>query len=123
MHIQKRYLFLFLLILGTEIGIALWSNHSFVRGFLGDVLSVILLYTFLKSFFKISVPKAILLCFSIAFLIEMAQFFGISEILNIQNTVIKTILGSTFDYFDFVAYSFGALLVFIFERNWNFKIS
>jgi hypothetical protein len=52
---NKNYFGLAILIFIIEVLIALFVSDSFVRPYLGDVLVVILIYCFIKSFLRLSV--------------------------------------------------------------------
>ncbi|OAB81825.1 ribosomal maturation YjgA family protein [Cochleicola gelatinilyticus] len=120
-HFQKKYVWGTLLLLLLEIAIAVWKFHPFVRGFVGDVLVVLLLFCFLKIFLKIASEKIALGVLFIAFTIEVLQAFKISEKLQITSEAVKISMGSTFDVWDLVAYSLGYLLIYLeikcFRRN------
>ncbi|MFC7358318.1 DUF2809 domain-containing protein [Jejudonia soesokkakensis] len=115
---MKRNLILFVLLLIAEIAIALFHFHKFVRGFIGDVLVIPLLYYFLKLLTKFSTLKTLVIVLLIAFSIEFLQLFPISETLEINNNIINIIIGTTFDPKDLLAYFIGGIGVFTIE---NFK--
>lgn len=113
---MKRNLTLFSFLLVTEVAIALFHFHKFVRGFIGDILIIPLLYFLLKLFTKLSTLKTLLFVLIIAFGIEFLQLFHISEALEINNKIINTIIGTTFDPKDLIAYLVGGLLVLTLEK-------
>ena len=69
---NKIYFTLFLVIFLIEILIARYAT-GFLRHTIGDYLAVMFVYTFIKSFFRISIEKAILITFAISFSIEFLQ--------------------------------------------------
>lgn len=113
---MKRNLTLFSLLLVTEIAIALFHFHKFVRGFIGDVLVIPLLYFLLKLFTNLSTLKTLTIVLFIGFSIEFLQVFHISEALEINNKIINIIVGATFDPKDLLAYLVGGLLVLTIEK-------
>lgn len=113
---MKQYTIIFLLLLVTEIAIAIFHFHKFVRGFVGDILVIPLLFTLLKAVTKLSTKAALLIVLLLAFCIEILQYFKITEILNIKNQAFTTIIGTSFDWWDLLAYCFGILPVLLTEK-------
>ena len=115
MKVSKRYATLFLLILVTEVAIAWFHFHRFIRGFLGDVLVIPLLYTLVRALTPFSWKKILLGVIGFAVLIETLQWFEIANRLGIEHKIIRIVLGNTFDPWDLVAYFLGFLLVVLTE--------
>ncbi|MBX2829544.1 MAG: DUF2809 domain-containing protein [Flavobacteriaceae bacterium] len=113
---MKKYGSIFILLLVTEIAIAIFHFHRFIRGFVGDVLVIPLLYALLRTLTKTSMIRALLLTLLIAVLVEIAQGFSLWESLGIQSKILQTLLGSTFDPWDLIAYLLGAFVILIFEK-------
>ncbi|WP_157445769.1 ribosomal maturation YjgA family protein [Chryseobacterium indologenes] len=92
------YFLLTLLIFLLEVLIATkLKNIFFVRAYLGDVIVVILLYTFVKSFVKLNDQKLIPGIFIFSCLVEFAQYFNIAEKLGFQpGSVMYVIIGNSF---------------------------
>ncbi len=103
-----------------EIAIAFFNFTPFIRGFLGDVLVILLLYSFLKIFIKNNCIKIATSVLAFAYFVELLQFFKLAEILNIQSKVLLIILGSVFDPMDLLAYFIGFQLILLFEKK-HFK--
>ncbi len=99
-----------------EVFIALYFHDDFVRPYLGDVLVVILLYCFCKTFIKGSTIKIALVVLSFAFLVETLQYFNLISHLNLDHsTLARTILGHSFEWMDIVAYTGGVAVVLVLE--------
>jgi hypothetical protein len=114
---HKNYFLLTLLLFAVEVGIALFVHDNFVRPYLGDVLVVILIYCFVKSFLNISVTKAAIAVLLFAFCIETLQYVTIVEKLGLENNKIaKTVIGTSFALEDILAYIAGIVIVIVFER-------
>ena len=113
---MKKYLTPFILILVTEIAIAIFHFHRFVRGFLGDVLVIPLLYCFLKMVTPYDSKKILYAVLSIALTVELFQLGFSSEILSTENRLLQTIIGTTFDFRDLVAYAFGIIPVLLIDK-------
>jgi len=113
---MKKYFTIFILLLVTELAIAYFQFSQFIRGFIGDVLVIPLLYSFVRMISKVPGKRALFLVLSVAFVIEMLQLLSITEWLQIENPILQIALGSTFDGWDLVAYLFGALVVLFIEK-------
>jgi hypothetical protein len=117
LHFNRKYFLLTILLFIIEVGIALFVHDNFVRPYLGDVLVVILIYCFVKSFLKVSVNKAAIGVLLFAFSIETLQYFLIVEKLNLQdNRLARTVIGTSFSWEDILAYIAGIIMVIVFEK-------
>ncbi len=116
-----KYLLLTLFIFLVEVLIATKLSHIFfVRAYLGDVIVVMLLYTFVKSFIKVNNEKLILVILIFSFLIEFAQYFNIAEKLGFQKgSLMYIVIGNSFSWIDNLCYAVGCLLLYIFVKSTN----
>jgi len=102
----------FLIILIIELLIAFCFKDNFVRPFLGDFLVVILIYCCIKSFFKVKSLKLAMVVLLFAFIIEISQYFQLIQLLHLERYFLaKLILGTTFEWLDFAAYTAGIALI------------
>lgn len=114
---NKNYFVLALLVFLTEVGIALYVDDAFIRPYFGDVLVVILLYCFVKSFLKLPVVTVALFVLLFAFTIEFFQFLNIVEKLGLQNVKLaRTVIGTSFSWEDIVCYILGIGIVVASEK-------
>ena len=114
---NKNYFALTLLVFLTELGIALYVDDTFIRPYFGDVLVVILIYCFVKSFLKLPVLKVALFVLLFAFTIEFLQYLNIVEKLGLQNSKLaRTVIGTSFSWEDVVCYILGIAIVVAFEK-------
>lgn len=114
---NRNYFLLTVLLFVTEVCIALFVHDNFIRPYFGDVLVVILIYCFVKSFLKVSVTKACIGVLLFAFGVETMQYFTLVEKLNLQdNRVAKTVIGTSFSWEDILAYMLGIVIVILFEK-------
>lgn len=109
LQFNKSYFIVFFLLLIIEVLITIFYFNPFIRGFVGDILVVILIFSFIKTFICVSSKKVLLVTLLFAFGIEFLQLFEITKHLNIQSKLIKTILGTSFEYTDFIAYIIGCV--------------
>lgn len=113
-----KYLLISLFIFLVEVLIATkWKDIFFVRAYLGDVIVVMLLYTLVKSFFRVNDQKLILGILIFSFLVEFAQYFNIAEKLGFQpGSLMYIIIGNSFSWIDNLCYAAGCLILYLFVR-------
>lgn len=119
LRFNKNYFGLTMLIFITEVLIALFVRDRFVRPYLGDVLVVILLYCFIRSFLHSSVflPAIAVLIFS--FVVEFLQHINIVERLGLgKSKIARIVIGSSFSWFDILSYTAGIAIVLVVEKYW-----
>jgi len=119
-----KYFLLTIVIFLIEVLIATkLKDIFFVRAYLGDVIVVILMYTFIKSFIEINNnQKLILGIFIFSCLVEFAQYFTVADKLGLQpGSVMYIVVGNSFSWIDILCYAAGCLLLYIFIAINNFK--
>ena len=105
-----------------ETTIALWVHDAFIRPYFGDVLVVLLIYAFIKAFFKTPVLTTALSVLFFSFLIEGLQYLNFIKYLNLENNrLAKTVLGNSFAFEDLICYAVGFLIILIFEKAFHRK--
>ena len=109
---------IFLAIFVIEVLIALFVDDKIIRPYIGDVLVVIMIYYFIKSFVE---TKAIYLAIGVllfAYCIEIGQYFNLVEVLGIQsNRLMRIVVGSSFSWIDMLAYTIGAAICYLVDRK------
>ncbi|MFP7656630.1 ribosomal maturation YjgA family protein [Chryseobacterium proteolyticum] len=110
-----KYLILTILLFLTEVIIATaLKNVFFVRAYLGDVIVVILLYTFVKSFITIDNTKLITGIFIFSCIIEFAQYFNVAEKAGFQKgSLMYIVIGNSFSWVDIACYAIGCLFLYL----------
>lgn len=106
------FIFLIEVLIATKL-----KDVFFVRAYLGDVIVVILLYTLVKSFFRVNNQKLIggILIFSC--MVEFAQYFNIAEKLGFrQGSLMYIVIGNSFSWIDILCYAAGCLLIYLFVK-------
>ncbi len=116
--INPKYLFAFFILLLIEVGIGLCVHDIIIRPYIGDVLVVILMYTFIKGITNNSISHLPLYLFLFALTVEFAQYFHIVDMLHLQNNkIISTVVGTTFDLKDIVCYFIATVILIIWEHK------
>ncbi len=100
----------------VELLIALFVHDDFIRPYVGDVLVVVLLYTFVRIFIPEGVRLLPLWIFLFAAGVEVLQYFRLAEVLGLSdNRVLSVIIGSVFDWKDIVCYGVGCGMLGVYE--------
>jgi len=121
---NRTYFLFTILLLVIEIAIALYIKDGFIRHYVGDVLVVILMYCFLRTFFKLPVMPLAFGVLLFAFSIEILQYFDLVDRLGLaQNRLASVVLGSTFDWMDMLMYTLGIAVVLILEHLAKKKVN
>jgi len=94
-----------------------------IRGFIGDVIVIILLYAFIKSFVDVNTKKISIFLFFLSWFIEISQYFKFIEFLGLSNyKIARVVLGTTFDSKDLIAYTIGVIVIYLFDSKLITKI-
>ena len=110
------YLIVFILLMVVETLIALYVHDDFIRPYIGDIIVVIVLYSFVRIFIpeKCRLLPLYIFIFSVA--VEVMQYFKIINILGLQNnSFARVIMGSVFDLKDIACYGIGCLILALYE--------
>ncbi len=117
MKINIKYIIAFFILLAIETYIGLFVRDAIIRPYVGDILVVVLLYTLARGLWRKPIRVLPVYVFVFAAAVELAQYFGIAEILQLEdNRLIYTIIGGTFDMKDILCYLAGALLLVAWEN-------
>lgn len=113
---RPTYFILMLCLLAIEICIALFLHDPIIRPYIGDLLVVVLIYCFVRAFFKIPVIQTAILVLLFSFAVEGLQYYNIVEKLGLQNNkVARIVIGTSFAWMDIYMYMIGIILVLVFE--------
>lgn len=112
------YFLLTLLIFGIEVLIAtVLKDWFWVRAYLGDVIVVGLLYTFVLTFFDLNKPKLILGILIFSFGVEFLQYFKIADLLGLQKgSFLYIVVGNSFSWIDIICYAIGCFLLYLIQK-------
>ncbi len=117
---NKRWIYVLLTILFVivEVLIALYVHDEFIRPYIGDVLVVVVLYTFVRIFIPENIKWLPLYIFIFASFVECMQLIGLVNLLGFENNAfMRVLMGSVFDIKDILCYGVGCLLLDCVERN------
>jgi hypothetical protein len=114
---NKNYFGLAVLIFIIEVLIALFVRDNIVRPYLGDVLVVILIYSFIRSFLNVPVFPLAIGVLLFAFTLEVLQYLNIVEKLGLEKSKIaRTVIGTSFQWIDLLAYMAGFVVILVVEK-------
>jgi len=113
---NKGYFLTALILFLIEVFIASFVHDKIVRPYIGDLLVVILIYCFCKSFFNAPVIITALSVLLFAYAVELLQYLNFIHYIGLQQSKLANIiLGNSFEWIDMIAYTIGTLLIFYFE--------
>jgi hypothetical protein len=109
---NSRYLGLTILLFLIEVGIAVFFTDGLIRHFVGDVLVVILIYCFIRTFWRIRPTRLALSVFAFACVVETLQYFNFVDRAGLRPyPLLVVIIGASFDWLDILAYAIGTAIV------------
>lgn len=109
---NKVYFGLAVFLFITEILIACYVHDAIIRPYIGDLLVVILLYTFIRAFLNTPTIQTAIAVLLFSYFIETMQYFNVVRLLGMQDSnTARTIIGVSFEWIDIIAYTAGIALV------------
>lgn len=115
---NKKYFLFSIILLITELFIALYVNDGMIRPYIGDMLAVILIYCSVKSFFDIRPLNLAIYTLIFAYTLELLQYLNLLDYLGLKRNKIATILlGGSFDWIDLINYTLGIIIVITYEKS------
>lgn len=106
----------FVLLLGIEVLIALFSHNTFIRSYFGDILVIPTLYFFLRMLFPEGCRLLPLYLFGFAVLVEVGQYFDYVTLLGLSHIrFFRILLGTAFSWGDIASYAIGSGCCALFE--------
>lgn len=116
LYFNPRYVLPTLVLLLVEILIGIFVEDRIIRPYGGDVLVVILIYTFLRIWIS---ADAMVLAFGVlifSFIVELTQALGLVYWLGLGDYQLAVIImGNSFAWLDLFAYFIGYLIIIIWE--------
>lgn len=118
LRFDKKSFFIFLLIFLAEVIIALFLYDPIIRPYAGDILVVMLIYYFIKSFLQTNPLYIAVGVLLFAYLVEFGQYIKLIEIFNLQdNKLARVIIGTSFSWIDMLCYTIGAIICIVIDRK------
>lgn len=117
-HRKRRILYFIvtIILLFIEVMIALFVHDQLIRPYVGDILVVIVVYTFVRIWIPVGWNLLPLYVFLFAVLVEVLQFFHFTEVMGLSNNRFFAILiGGTFDWRDIICYGIGCVILVGYE--------
>lgn len=113
---RQFYCGAFAALLAAEIYIALFVRDTFVRPYLGDVLVIVLLYCLARGPLGLRGRRLVPAVTAVGAAAECLQYFRLADRLGLaEGSVLRVILGSTFDWTDLLCYLSGGALLAVWE--------
>ena len=114
---RLRYALCFILILITEIIIALFVRDSFIRPYGGDILVTVLICCFARIFFPEKIKLLPLWVFIFALTVEIGQYFDLVSLIGLYNIkFFRILIGTSFSFIDIICYGVGCIIFFVCEK-------
>ena len=112
------YFVLTILLLGLEILIALFVHDGIIRPYISDLLVVILIYCFVKSFVNTPVFMTAVSVLLFSYTVEILQYLKIINILGLQHSgIARIVIGTSFEWIDLLAYTAGVVIILLVEKQ------
>ena len=117
---NKLYIIIFTILLLCELYIVFFVHDRIIRPYIGDLLVVILIYTFIKIFIQNKYVLIAFATFIFACLVEFSQYLNLIAFLGLEeNNIARVLIGNSFSWLDILAYFGGFLIIILVERFYN----
>lgn len=114
---QKRarliYAAVFAVLFAVEIIIGLYVHDQFVRPYIGDMLVVVLLWALVRMIIPFRAVWLSGAIYVFAVLVELSQMIPLVDFLEIENRLIRVLMGTSFAVGDLFAYAAGCIVTAI----------
>ncbi len=118
---KKRLIYLCLSILcfaACALIVIFLNDNRFIRGFVGDIIVISLIYFLIKAFYDFNSLKLVAFTLALAYITEFSQYLRLAYFLGLEhNTIARIVIGSVFDPYDLIAYTIGAFLVYFIDTK------
>lgn len=117
MVFSRCYFFITTILFVTEVLIAKYAHDDFIRPYVGDVLVVILIYCFVRTFLNTAVFTTAFCVLFFAYGIETLQYFQIVKLIGLQDSKLaNVIIGNYFTWVDILSYTIGFMIILAAEN-------
>ena len=108
---------IFICLFIVELYMGLYVRDRYIRPYLGDILVIPLIYSFLNIFIQNNYKNLIFKVVIFAIFIEIFQYFKLVEVLRIKNKILKIVIGTTYDLNDIYCYIVGGISTYLVILN------
>lgn len=118
----KRRLIYFVLALicfaACVLIVGFFSHNQLIRGFVGDVIIISLIFFFIEFFFDFHPGRLAIFVLVLAFTTEFLQYLRLISLLGLeQSGLARLVIGSVFDPMDLIAYTIGAIIIYFIDTR------
>ena len=100
-----------LIILVTEVLIALYVRDTIIRPYGGDVLVVVFIGCVIRAVLPFKIKYLSVYLFLFSFSVEIGQYFNYAKLLGLDKyEFFRILLGTSFSYIDIVCYAVGCAI-------------
>jgi hypothetical protein len=111
------YFLLTAFIFAVEVLMALYAHDRIVRPYIGDLLVVVLIYCFVRTFLNSPILPTAISVLIFSYVVEWLQYFHIVNLLGLQDSKLaRIIIGTSFEWIDLLSYTVGICLVLLGEK-------
>lgn len=107
------YAAVFAVLFAVEIIIGLYVHDQFVRPYIGDMLVVVLLWALVRMIIPFRAVWLSGAIYVFAVLVELSQMIPLVDFLEIENRLIRILMGTSFAVGDLFAYAAGCIVTAI----------
>ena len=116
MKIRLAYAAATVVLVFIEVLIALFVHDRFIRPYAGDIIVVIVLYTFMRIWIPQGHKLLIPAIFLFSVLVELLQYFDIVSVLGLSDSrFFRILIGGVCDPKDIACYAAGCLILAAYE--------
>lgn len=118
LRFDRKSFVIFITLFVVEVLIAMFMHDGIIRPYVGDVLVVIMIYYFVKAFFRLKPLYLVIGVVLFAFLVEFSQYMHLVDVLGLSDNVLaRTVLGHGFSWVDICAYLLGGAICYFVDRK------
>ncbi len=116
------YFIIALVLFVIELLIVKYAHDQFIRPYFGDFLFVIFIYSSIKSFFETAYLKTAIGVLIFSFSLEILQYFNFVNLIGLGHSELaRTVIGTSFEWIDLIAYTLGIVFVIFVENKLSNK--
>jgi ABC-type glycerol-3-phosphate transport system permease component len=115
---DKNSFIIAVVIFFIEILIAKFVDDAFIRPYGGDILVVVLIYYFVRSFVQVKPLYLVIAVLLFAYAVETGQYFRLVDILGLRDyKIMRIVIGTSFAWGDILCYTIGGVICYLADRK------